>query len=547
MIELPQGYYLTNFLELVDYVVEQYSDLLSGSERQFYTRFKNLDQPAQFLYVRMLTRKGVVFRGAKLQYNEIPDIHKAAEHLQRSKLIEIDGNLEISDFIHAFSKPEWLKILSQLPLDKATQSQLKKLSRHDLDTVICEIGEDFDLTGMIDEHLYQINKPETFETFKLLFFGNLNQDLTEFVLRDLGLYRFEDYHIDQNARLFESREQINNYLHYYQLIADLDLVLASDSDTIIALHQALPDAKQQDDTLNRRIQRVNLQLARQLERLDALDKAIEIYQTCQLPPARERTARILARQNNVKQSLEMCQQILLKPVTESESIFAADFGYRTARKHKIDWPKPAVYTPPTEIITIEQSDNNVESDVASYLAEFGQCTYVENALFLSVFGLHFWELFFAPVRGAFTNPFQVRPHDLYDDNFITKRQSLFEQLQRQLGEINDRAPHYLKLLEHKIGTATPFIFWDIMDENLIKLALSRIPQSHWQAVFNRLWKDIRANRSGFPDLVLFPEKGGYQLVEVKGPGDRLQKNQLRWLQFFAEHDIPHKVIHVEWQ
>ena len=36
--------------------------------------------------------------------------------------------------------------------------------------------------------------------------------------------------------------------------------------------------------------------------------------------------------------------------------------------------------------------------------------------------------------------------------------------------------------------------------------------------------DLRNNCSGFPDLILFRD-GQYELVEVKGPGDRLQINQ----------------------
>ena len=66
--------------------------------------------------------------------------------------------------------------------------------------------------------------------------------------------------------------------------------------------------------------------------------------------------------------------------------------------------------------------------------------------------------------------------------------------------------------------------------------------------------DVRNYRSGQPDLVYFPdadtetdaETNKYQLLEVKAPGDKLQKNQLRWMKCFNEHNIPHGVVHVEW-
>jgi sulfur relay (sulfurtransferase) complex TusBCD TusD component (DsrE family) len=37
------------------------------------------------------------------------------------------------------------------------------------------------------------------------------------------------------------------------------------------------------------------------------------------------------------------------------------------------------------------------------------------------------------------------------------------------------------------------------------------------------------------------------MIEVKGPGDRLQDNQKRWLEFCARHDMPVSVCYVAWQ
>lgn len=37
------------------------------------------------------------------------------------------------------------------------------------------------------------------------------------------------------------------------------------------------------------------------------------------------------------------------------------------------------------------------------------------------------------------------------------------------------------------------------------------------------------------------------MIEVKGPGDRLQDNQLRWLAFCEEHGMPVTVCYVQWQ
>ncbi|MEK9713927.1 MAG: VRR-NUC domain-containing protein, partial [Thalassolituus sp.] len=77
------------------------------------------------------------------------------------------------------------------------------------------------------------------------------------------------------------------------------------------------------------------------------------------------------------------------------------------------------------------------------------------------------------------------------------------------------------------------------------LAISRIPLAHWRACFEFLLKDLRHHRAGLPDLIRFPQEGGYELIEVKGPGDTLQKNQKAWLAEFARAGIPARVLHVK--
>ncbi|MOA02526.1 VRR-NUC domain protein [compost metagenome] len=50
-----------------------------------------------------------------------------------------------------------------------------------------------------------------------------------------------------------------------------------------------------------------------------------------------------------------------------------------------------------------------------------------------------------------------------------------------------------------------------------------------------------------PDLIQFwPQHKTYRMIEVKGPGDRLQDNQLRWLEFCHEHQMPVAVCYVQW-
>jgi VRR-NUC domain len=74
-----------------------------------------------------------------------------------------------------------------------------------------------------------------------------------------------------------------------------------------------------------------------------------------------------------------------------------------------------------------------------------------------------------------------------------------------------------------------------------------LPAAHLKLWFARLLDDIRENRSGLPDLIRFwPDERRYELIEVKGPGDRLQDNQIRWLQYCVRHGMPVRVVDVRW-
>lgn len=99
----------------------------------------------------------------------------------------------------------------------------------------------------------------------------------------------------------------------------------------------------------------------------------------------------------------------------------------------------------------------------------------------------------------------------------------------------------------KFGLQSPFVYWELLGEELLEQALDCLPAAHLRAWFERLLEDIPGNRAGLPDLIQFwPAQRRYRMVEVKGPGDRLQDNQLRWLQFCREREMPVAVCYVRW-
>ena len=159
-------------------------------------------------------------------------------------------------------------------------------------------------------------------------------------------------------------------------------------------------------------------------------------------------------------------------------------------------------------------------------------------------GLLCWDAVFAPLPGAFFHPYQSSPADWGSPDFVPRRQDLFDQALSWLDDSSYQDRIRRRWVD-KMGLQCPLLTWPALNESILELALRCIPARHLKAVFQRMLLDWRDNRAGLPDLVRFlPALDWYELIEVKGPGDRLQDNQRRWLAYFEQHGIPARVCHV---
>jgi len=189
----------------------------------------------------------------------------------------------------------------------------------------------------------------------------------------------------------------------------------------------------------------------------------------------------------------------------------------------------------------------VEGVVRDFLhREESPVFYVENTLITSLFGLLCWSVIFKPIPGAFFHPFHRGPVDLTSADFHVRRQDDFARCFAQL----DTDAYFTTIRETykvKHGIQSPFVVWSALDEALLDLALNCIPAEHLKHWFKRILSDIKANRNGFPDLIqFFPSEQRYTMIEVKGPGDRLQDNQKRLIDYCTLHQMPISVCYLEW-
>ncbi|PYC27453.1 nuclease [Aquipseudomonas alcaligenes] len=533
-------YYLDNFRTLLAWIEQRYADLLDAEERTFLQGFAALAQPSQALLVRLVMRKGPHFRASKLNYAEIGDIAAAAEPLlQLGWLIE-DAELTLAEVFALLRKDELLASFGEL----AGRRGLKKDEQLQALLPLYPQAQPFARWCPQLDRLYSLTAGPLCDRLRLLFFGNLAQDWSEFVLAELGIYRYESVAIDAEARGFRQRRDIEQYLHLHSCRE-----LFEAGQPIPAVLALLGEFASDNPHLQRRHARLLFHLGQQLERDGELAQAATLYAGSTHGEARQRQVRVLEKLGQFRQAHDLASAALLAPRNAAEVQALERALPRLQRQLGLPKtpPRPAVAAGLLELELPQPDGLSVEWAVQQHLhEEQAPAFYVENTLVCGLFGLLCWEAIFAPLPGAFFHPFQAGPADLFDADFRQRRAALFERCLARLDD-GSHAAAIRATYAAKQGIVSPFVHWEVLTPALLDTALHCLPAEHLRAWFERLLGDIRANRAGMPDLIQFwPAERRYRMIEVKGPGDRLQDNQKRWLDFCARHGMPVDVCYVRW-
>ena len=539
--ELPADYYLRNFRTALKWVAERYADLLRQDEAGFVSDFDRLPTPSQALLVRLIMRKGPHFRLSRLSYPEIGDLPTAASPLLSNGWLRNDHPLDVSEVGALLRRDELVVHFAEhvaqrtvAKRDLLLKLQLDYTERKPLASWCPKLGETL-LTLTIGDRC---------DRLRLLFFGNLNQDWSEFVLADLGVFRYEQVPFSAASRGFSCRRDIDDYLHLFRCREAF--ANGACIDTVLEQIGSFSSSNRQ---LRLRHAKLLFRMGQQLERSGDLDKALDLYRSSAFPGARQRCVRVLEKLQRVDEAWGLVSHALQAPESDSERQLMVRAQARLAAK--LGKPRPsrprAGQHGLLELVLARPEVGSVEHAVLEHLVHTdAPVFYVENTLLNSLFGLLFWDAIFAPLPGAFFHPFQSAPADLLDNDFRRRRESLFQKHFAQL-EDGTYTDTIWQTYRDKYGLQSPFVCWGALSEELLELALRCLPTRQLKACFDRLLDDVQSNRAGMPDLIQFwPAEQRFRMIEVKGPGDRLQDNQRRWLAFCAQHDIPVDVCHVRW-
>ncbi|EKO3933103.1 VRR-NUC domain-containing protein [Vibrio fluvialis] len=528
---LPDDYYLTNFRKLTSHALEWYVDLLTDEERRWLADFDRLSHGGQCLLVRLLSRRGNWFRSDKAEYKEIGDQQQALSELAALGFITLNPDADISTLAEKLlTKAEILALFPTLPKQSRKEALLTQLSQQ-------IIAKKIELPFSV---IY-LNQGEMIELLLVLFFANTHQDFSQFVLDDLGLNNFERYQLSRERRFFQHREQVDVLRKLTHILSLYDLCPKPTPTELDEWQRLLPEPCEHP-YIERKRQHLMNQLARDYERHQAFAPALMLYRQTQVLPTRERQARILDKQQQIDAMHDIVTEMLDTPLNYSELEVAQKLNQRVLRLQGQKVPRTIKPAHKTLHLELDLSQQRVELAVKSHFEQLGyQVYYLENQFLNTLFGLTFWDAIFAPVEGAFINRYQHRPLDLYHDDFVLKRQSYIESAIAEI--MNDGViPLWLRW-QNKFSIANPFVFWTDCDESLFELTEQSFPRALLIDLFKVQLSDLKLYRNGMPDLILFKD-GEFEWVEVKGPGDKLQDNQWRWIEQFSRLNVPFSVCYV---
>ena len=213
-------YYLRNAQQVIALCLGQYADLLTTGETQQLQHLLQLDTAAQALLMRLVMRKGTLFRTDKLSYTEVPDLAAALKQLNAAGLISRAPKLLLNELCHVAKREECLQ-LARLTLTEV--SFVASSRKGDLVNALLEQAIADELkpqTAWWPEapfKIIELSCATLFDRLRLMFFGNLHQDWSEFVLTELGLQQFEPVALTFDSRPFHTRAEVDVYLTLQQL------------------------------------------------------------------------------------------------------------------------------------------------------------------------------------------------------------------------------------------------------------------------------------------------------------------------------------------
>ncbi|XP_028767384.1 fanconi-associated nuclease 1 homolog isoform X2 [Neltuma alba] len=587
----PSVKYQLNFCLILKEVLRSNFHLLTDDEKEYLELFTLLSNDSQRLFIRLYTRKGPWFRMSCISYTEIIDVQKAAKGLADKGYVCYveDGDhvceSEMKDILNTLTVSELREIWCLL--EKSCNRGLRK---QDLVASLLSSYADglwpFLSTEILNRTGTCIKIASKAETLmwraERLFFLNGEQDLSTFLLVDMGKVKYPTYSCITSEPIFSNRSDLLLYeeaievaqimdealdTHDNELVLKCIKIAESHVSTVLPIQYSTAESVVSFRCLytaswvHSKVVTLGISFLEQLRRYsDAIGLLKQLLSFFTHDVRRGywtlRLSVDLEHLGYIDESLQVAENGLLDPWIRAGSRVALQRRVlrlgRPPRRWKVPSFSKSINREITEVYVQGRPLNSelgaknrfyneegeqcgVEQLALHYYVEMEggwQGVHTESGIWLTIFGLLMWHIIFADVPNVFYNRFQIAPFDLVTDGFYTARKSIIESHLRQIHD--GMAEEFLiKSWETHYGTRCRGVNWDCHSLDELRAAVACVGGPCLASLCRLFAQDYQSWSSGMPDLLLWRFHGEYsgeaKLVEVKGPKDRLSEQQRAWL------------------
>lgn len=533
--DLPTYYYHTHFVEMLAFVCAHYPHVLSHAERQFQRDFCALSLPAQRLYVRLANRRGRLFKGASLRYPEIASIPMVLSELAEKGFISSPNASHRDELLRLLTRPQLVSALKAASINVTSALKKAEVIALAKDSVSADL-----LLAAIP--LNKIVVQCHFETVRFLlflYFGELQDSLSQFTLRDLGLVRTQSSSVDYEPR-FSEREDAEQAYYFARRLEKLQRGESAAQDIYLEIASwPKPSVSTVADLRDALV----LKLGRQLE--SDTDAALAVYQQGESVDCSERIIRLLLTSGRRKAAKDYLEQCIASPSSDEQALLASDIYHRKFHQKRTSVLTDLLRDAPS--IDIDDAHRGApEWAAVAYFEKQGKRAFrAENRFWRMLFGLLFWDLIFESEASAMGSPFERLPTTLTNHRFGTIHHAAIEERLLLLENRQAAQRHVLRNSAKYFGIPNGLFRWRQPTLDAIHAYLAVAPASATAQVLRRFCDDYLSAKHGYPDLLVI-EDSSVRFIEIKAEGDQLRRNQLLRLMQLQDAGFDASVMRVRW-
>jgi Fanconi-associated nuclease 1 len=578
--------YQLNFNVLLQEVLRSCSHLFTADEKAFLESFPTLSEDSQRLFIRLYTRKGPWFRLSNISYPEVTDSLQAlkdltvrgfmssvkdANELDNQKMKEITELLNVTELRDILSMNKVFSRTSRKrDLINSLCSCYNDGTRINLATVILErTGLCAKVSSTAESLIWRVER---------LFFLNGEQDLSSFVLLDLGIIKYPTYKCIDSEQIFSNRTKLLAYEEAIEVAQLMDESLDNEDPQTVLKCIIIAETRISSSSLdsahaaafnrftapwvNSKVVLLGVSFFENQKRYNRAVYLLRRLLSCFNCDGRRgywtvRLSTDLEHMGRPNESLTVAEQGLLDPWVRAGSRVALQRRILRLAKPPRRWKTPTfsnLVDNKIPEVTIQGRSLNCEVGIKNrfygedgeqcgveqlalqyYSGEGGgwQGIHTESSIWLTIFGLLMWDILFSDVPGVFQTRFQTAPLDLETESFyLTRKETIESQLEKVA---NGMAEEILIIsYETQRGTACRGVAWERFSLEELRAAVACVGGMCIASLCRHLAQDYRSWCSGMPDLLVWRFKeNGYEgeakLVEVKSEKDRLSEQQRAWL------------------